>query len=179
MSLEPCYSSFDDFNRKISCLKLSSSSVENNQTFTRIFRFDNTHSIPFIIIFVKQTFEFIIRVFSWKMPESHNLHNYILEDFTLSTLIDAIEKLNLCPGVSSTSPTLDFDPFFLPQGNLSETVFYRTQFCELLVVLVDTPCNSCQKGSGKVKKANGFWSEQQKYLVKPNAKGYTISYYNH
>ena len=41
------------------------------------------------------------------MHETHNLHNYILENFTLSTLIDAIEKLNVCPGVSSPGPTLE------------------------------------------------------------------------
>ena len=60
---QPPYSSFDDFNKKISLLKLSSYHIQYYASYTKIFKFDHEHSVPFIEISVKNNLDFQIRVY--------------------------------------------------------------------------------------------------------------------
>ena len=60
---QPPYSSFDDFNKKISLLKLTSYHIQYYASYTKIFKFDHEHSVPFIEISVKNNLDFQIRVY--------------------------------------------------------------------------------------------------------------------
>ena len=60
---QPPYSSFDDFNKKISLLKLTSYHIQYYASYTKIFKFDHEHSVPFIEIYVKINLDFQIRVY--------------------------------------------------------------------------------------------------------------------
>ena len=156
----PCYSSFDDFNKKISTLKLNSYQVLKYSSYTKIFKLDNKHSLPFIEIYVKENLDFQIRIYSWKIRETHEIYNYSLNDYTLSALINIIEKFSVCTGIICSFSNVNvvthtvqknYDPCLQNASPLNQDIFYRSRNCSMLS---DSPmCNSCMKCKPKVIKA--------------------------
>ena len=69
----PHYSSFEEFKKKMSGLKLESYGVQHYLAYTRISKFDLIHSVPFIEIYVQESLDYNILVYSWNIPACHHL----------------------------------------------------------------------------------------------------------
>ena len=67
-------------------LKLESYDVQHYLTYARIFKVDLIHSVPFIEIYVQESLDYNIRVYSWDIPASHHIYENSLKDLTLSSL---------------------------------------------------------------------------------------------
>ena len=156
----PPYSSFDDFNKKISLLKLNQYKIERFTSFTKISKFEADYAIPSVEIYVKPDLQFKIRVFSWKLNESHQIYNYKLNEITLSTLINTIEQLSLCSGISLPSTNVNviahvvpkcYDPCMSETFPLHQDIYYRSRNC--LVLSESLMCKCCVKSKPKVIKA--------------------------
>ena len=135
----PRYSSFEEFKKKISDLKLESYGVQHYLAYTRIFKFDLIHSVPFIEIYVQESLDYNILVYSWNIPACHHIYENSLKDMTFSSLIKVINSYVLCPGMVNkilkeslvllhgipksycpAQPSLSLSP-------LHQTTYYRSQ----------------------------------------------------
>ena len=92
-------SSFEEFKKEISDLKLESYGVQHYLAYTRIFKFDLIHSVPFIEIYVQESLDYNILVYSWNIPACHHIYENPLKDLTFSSLIKVINSYVLCPGM--------------------------------------------------------------------------------
>ena len=160
---QKCYKSFEDFNKKICNLKLNSYAVEKYPTYTKIFKFDDVHSIPFIEIYVQNSLEFHIRVYLWKLPKNHEIYTKSLWDITLTTLTSTIENSFICPGIISSYCNYNnaishvvpknYDPLEVQEFALNQDVYYRSKFC-ILLCNSTTMCKFCDKSKSKLVKAD-------------------------
>ena len=155
---QPPYSSFDDFNKKISALKLNSYHIQYHPLYTKIFKFDSDHSVPFMEIYVKNNLDFQIRVYLWKIHETHEIYTNSLHNIPLSALINITEKFSVCTGILSTFSNINvvnhivqknYDPYMLQDSSLNQHVYYRSRNCAILST--STICNCCAKCKPKVK----------------------------
>ena len=166
------YSSFEEFKNKISDLKLESYGVQHCLKYTRIFKFDLIHSVPFIEIYVQESLDYSIRVYSWNIPASHQIYEYSLKkDLTLSSLIKIINSYVLCSGMVNKilkesaiflhAIPKHYDPgqssLSLSQSPLHQTTYYRSASCYVLCNSEGGSCNNCStedKKQDKSKKRN-------------------------
>ena len=78
--------------------------IENRENYLYVSMQTKEDLLPKYEIFIKEDFEFIIRVYAWGLPKEHQIYiNNMrsLENITLSQLIQSITKLNLCKGMDN------------------------------------------------------------------------------
>ena len=174
VTLLPTYKSFEEFNLRISKLKISPWKIEYCSTYTKIFVLDNIHSVPYLEIYVLDNFNFTIRCLLWNLYAEHQnfieCGNYI-ESMTLSILINKLNKFYLCPGMENNtllnamrnlnlnnnetailhSVPKNYDPTQV-QTPIQQSTFYRSKSCTMLLSDKEM-CLGCRKEEGKLMKA--------------------------
>ena len=111
-------------------------------------------------IYVKNNLDFQIRVYLWKIHETHEIYTNSLHNITLSALINITEKFSVCTGILSSFSNINivnhivqknYDPYMLQDSSLNQDVYYRSRNCAILST--SSICNCCAKCKPKVKKA--------------------------
>ena len=108
-----------------------------------MYKTDPIHENPVLNIFVRDTFNFIIRVFAWCLPTDHEIYksyNSSFENITVSNLVKVLSSYRVCEKIKNQQVLSycnqhvvlkKFDPF-LNNNKSSENKFYRSSLCILL-----------------------------------------------
>ena len=169
------YNSFEEFNFRISNLKIAPWSIEYSSTYTKISKYDEIHSVEYLEVYVLQNFEFKLRCLLLNINFDHIIFaecGKSLQYITLSNLIHTLDKFFLCPGIENDMllkasqnlnlsnhgsailhnvPTI-YDPTQDQIIPIQQSTFYRSKTCNMLVVTNEI-CTNCQKEQGKLLKA--------------------------
>ena len=141
-----CYKSFSEFKERIKKLKLKKWLIKEEDTFLCISYTDEAHIIPKYELYAASNLSYILRVFGWKVPNSHEIYQDYqnsFENVTLSQLIKRFEEETICLGIlkpelvdiysfQKHSIPKKFNPVELSASPLSQTVFYRALDCTIL-----------------------------------------------
>ena len=172
------YKSFEEFNLRISKLKIAPWFIDYCSTYTRIIKLDGIHSVPYLEIYVlKNNFDFNVRCLLWDINADHRIFTECgksIQNTTLSTLINNLDKFYLCPGIENNillnamrnlnlnnnetallhSVPKIYNPLLLLNVHtpIQQSTFYRSKACNMLVVTEEI-CMDCQKEEGKLLKA--------------------------
>ena len=168
------YKSFEEFNLRISKLKIAPWKIEYCSTYTKIFVFDNIHSVPYLEIYVLDTFDLNVRCLLWNLNAEHQIFiacGKSIQNTTLSLLINVLNKFYLCPGMEHNillnamkslnlnsnetailhSVPKNYDPTHA-QTPVQQSTYYRSKICSVLVQSKEM-CLGCRKEEGKFMKA--------------------------
>ena len=138
-----CYISYSDFLQRISKLKLKGWEINNQDSYVSIAKQDSQHVPAKFEINVNEDLKFKILCYNWLIPEQNELikkYKLSMENLTLSTLLNEVENMIICEGVSyKTEKILTHSipiintPFIKKHPDpISYTVFNRPSECLLL-----------------------------------------------
>ena len=140
--------------------------IENRENYLYVSMQTKEDLLPKYEIFIKEDFEFIIRVYAWGLPKEHQIYiNNMrsLENITLSQLIQSITKLNLCKGMDNDQFSNEIIKQVIPKTfcpitdnpflSSKQTIYKRSTDCYLLIN-TDSTCNACISTSKNVTSKN-------------------------
>ena len=100
---QDCYKSKTEFIQRIQKLKLNCNWTVKNCSNLCIIKDSLEHAVPQIEIKVDENLNYLIFVYNWLIPKTNVLYtkyNSNFKNVTLSTLINEIEKIKICTGLS-------------------------------------------------------------------------------
>ena len=149
------YKDYDVLVRRAKLIKCQGWSCDSSKdSYVKLTKSDNKHSVPQFEIFIDDSLGFTIRCYGWLLPETHLIYKKNFRSvryITLSSLINCIENFTLCEGGTQCSPKNvkhvlpcefelfnDDDQF---DSTVSETIYYRAPDCDILCD--EKKCKQC------------------------------------
>ncbi|XP_065654860.1 uncharacterized protein LOC136081473 [Hydra vulgaris] len=153
-SIQESYKSMEEFTKRIIHLNLPSSwNINNNISHVHIFEKDEIHEVTKTDIFIDASLTFILRIYAWHLPSTHEVYKSYdssMKNITLSNLIKVISSYSICLGVSLDEAKKSAIKHCVPKiYNLTEfnfhgtyqTEYFRSSTCSVLSKL--KCCDNC------------------------------------
>ena len=152
-----CYKSYTEFKERLFKLKFNNWIIKESDEFMCISHSDTIHTIPKYEVYVTSSLAYVVRVFGWRIPDSHEIcdsYKSSLNNITLSELIKRIEKQFICNGILHPEavdllcfqkhciPKI-YNPLEISGSPLLQTVINRSLECRILIEK-ESQCRSCK-----------------------------------
>ena len=98
------YKNFDDLTSRVKLLKINSWTVEYSIGHIELRKHNSIYVLPQYELYITSDFYFTIRVFGWKLPDTHSIYkSYFrtIQNTTVSRLVQDIDlNYELCQGIT-------------------------------------------------------------------------------